>query len=478
MIRATVAGHPWRAMCEPARRRMARELENPAAAQAVTLSRILSENADCDYARAHGIRPRMDATEFRDAAPLCRYDDLEPWIERAKLGESDVLFPGKAEAFERSSGSTSAAKWIPFRAALRSEFTEAVRAWMGDLYQANPSLARGRAWWVTSPLARPAEVTAGGIPTGLDDDAYLGRAERIFANWLRVNAGDSIGGTAAELLRAPDLRLISVWNPSYLLLVWDRVHEISGAGNPREIWPHLRVVSGWADAGAAADAARVREIFDHAVYQPKGLLATEGVITIPWGEGCGVPALRSHFLEFLEWPAGQSRLVHELELDREYEVIMTTSGGLWRYRLGDIVRAEGMAAATPRLRFIGRADGVSDLRGEKLNPVFVGRILSDFTQRFAFLAPATEGNRYIVFTDDVHLSAARVDEALMANQYYRHARSVGQLECAIRFLITADAERIWLERCTALGQRPGTIKRTPLHAKPGWELWFRGSLQS
>lgn len=488
MIRAAVAGHLWRVLCEPARRRMARDLKHPAAAQAETLARILAANTDCDYARKFDLRPKMSVAEFRDAIPLSRYDDLAPWIERAKNGEANTLFPGKAEAFERSSGSTTAAKWIPFRAELRGEFTEAVRAWMGDLYFRHPTLAGGRAWWVTSPLARPAERTTGGLPTGLDDDAYLGRVERMFSHWLRVGGGQAtadweemLNRTADELLQARDLRLISVWNPSYLLILWDRIRVRSGASDPSEIWPRLQIVSGWADGAAVTDARRVGEIFSSAIFQPKGLLATEGVVTLPWGNdiSAGVPALRSHFLEFIEWPEGDIRSIHELEQGREYEVVLTTSGGLWRYRLGDIVRVEGMADATPRLRFVGRADGVCDLRGEKLNPHFVGEILSRLTAGFAFLAPSLDGDRYVVFTDDVALAAANVDASLRENPYYDHARGVGQLRPVEKFFIAdADPGRAYLDRCVSLGQRSGTVKRTALHPKPGWENWFRGTLES
>ena len=56
-------------------------------------------------------------------------------------------------------------------------------------------------------------------------------------------------------------------------------------------------------------------------------------------------------------------------------VIVTTGGGLWRYRLGDLVEVDGFVAATPSLRFIGRGASVSALCGEKLNETFVTRAI-------------------------------------------------------------------------------------------------------
>lgn len=484
-IKAAIAGNLWRAACEPARRRLDRALEDPATAQRSVLERILNFHAASSYGVAHGLRPGMCTEEFQSALPIVSYADLEPWIERMKAGEPDVLHRGRPSAFERSSGSTSGAKWIPFQDDLRREFQEAVRAWMGDLYQRRPALGGGRAWWVVSPLAEPGAVTSGGIPVGLaSDDEYLGRCEKRLASWLRIAnpTGDNwqrgLEQTAGLLMEARDLRLISVWNPSYLLLLWEIiVKRCGGVADPLEIWPRLTLISAWADAGAAGDAAKVRDLFPHTVFQPKGLLATEGVVTLPWqnDSAAGVPALHSHFFEFLEWPGGNCRLVHELEQGRSYEVLLTTSGGLWRYRLGDVVIVAGMERNTPRLRLEGRADGVCDLRGEKLNPLFVARIFAEAAQGFSLLAPGTDARHYICFTRDPELTAELIDRSLRENPYYHHAREIGQLGGVRKFLIADPSpERIYQDRCRELGQRGGTVKVTALHRLSDWENWFHG----
>ncbi len=484
-VKASIAGNLWRAVCEPARRRLDRALDDPVAAQQVVLQRILSNHADCGYGSKHGLRTGMTIEDFQSGLPTVRYLDLEPWIERMKAGESDMLHRGRPSVFERSSGSTSGAKWIPFNDDLRREFQEAVRAWMADLYQRHPALTGGRAWWVVSPLAEPGAVTSGGIPVGLaSDDEYLGRCEKRLASWLRItnppNNGwqEGLERTAEQLMAARDLRLISVWNPSYLLLLWEIiVQRCGGTVDPCEIWPHLTVISAWADAGAAGDAAKVRALFPYASFQPKGLLATEGVITLPWCDdtAAGVPALHSHFFEFLEWPDGHCRLVHELEQGRSYEVLLTTSGGLWRYRLGDVVTVDGMERNTPRLRFEGRADGVCDLRGEKLNPLFVAQIFADVAHGFSLLAPGVDRQHYVCFTQDAALTTDIIDAQLRENLYYHHAREIGQLGNVRKFLITdASPEQIYLDRCRELGQRGGTVKITALHRMSGWDEWFHG----
>ena len=364
---------------------------------------------------------------------------------------------------------------------------------MGDLFRRHPSLLNGRAWWLASPLPKTGETTAGGIPVGLEgDDDYLGWLEKKLARWLRAvpalehrDAGweEHLDHTVDSLMRAGDLRLISVWNPSYLEILWRRLEQKLGShASPSQLWPHLSVVSAWADGWAAPDAQKAAALFPQAVFQPKGLLATEGVVSIPWGdEGDGaaaVPALNSHYLEFEEEPGGAVLPVHALEEGREYTVLLTTGGGLWRYRLGDLVRAEGREQQTPRLRFAGRMDGVCDLRGEKLNPRFVKKALEacGCGAGFAMLAPSikAEPPRYLLFTDQPGVNAAILDQALSDNPYYAHARGIGQLASASVFLIEdSQPQEVYLRRCVQLGQRAGTVKATALHRTPGWEEWFR-----
>ncbi len=497
-LKASLANLAWGTACQAARWRMSRALDHPESAQLAVLQRLLRANAGTVFGREHKLSYVKNARELQEAVPIRDYDGFEAWIERVKAGEANVLTAEPVLAFERSSGSTSASKYIPYTATLRSEFKEAVRAWMGDLYAQHPSLMGGPAYWLISPLNHLREFTSGGIPVGFETDTdYLGAVERKLASWLFAvpselsqvqNLDESMDLTLKFLIKQPELRLISIWNPSYLTLLWQRFLErkdefIQTAGrsvmHPRDLWPRLKVVSGWADGAAETDATKASALFNHAKFQPKGLLATEGAVTLPWGRGPGsVPALHSHFLEFIETGSTRALLVHELEEEREYEVLLSTSGGLWRYRLGDVVRVVGWQGRTPRLRFIGRADGVCDLRGEKLNPRFVSGSLRKLTTGFAMLAPANTAAvpHYILFADhSAPDMAQRLDERLALNPHYAHCRRAGQLGPLRVFVITEEPRAAYLRRCEYLGQRTGTVKSTPLHRVAGWETWFKGN---
>lgn len=521
---ATIANLLWRASCEPARRRMQEALRDPQRAQEEVFRRLLTRHEGCAFAREHGLHARMSVSEFQERVPPRHYADFLPWIEKMKQGARHQLGAEEILAFEKTSGSTSAAKWIPFTQGLRAEFQEAVRAWMGDLFLRNPHAARGPAWWLVSPLRHPRETTAGGTPVGLaSDDEYLGAIERKIASWLWAvppavamvaDLDASLDWTIRFLLQEPELRLVSVWNPSLLPILWQRfltkrevflqqLENGNGPGTeavlvrklrampqharslraidaltPPHVWPRLAIISAWADGEAAADARHTRALFPHATLQAKGLLATEGVITIPWedDEAAGVPALRSHLFEFMEPQSGRVKLVHELENGIDYEVLLTTSGGLWRYRLGDLVRVEGMAANTPRLRWLGRCDDVCDLRGEKLHPSFVAEVLDRHCQGFRLLTPQRDAAppHYQLFMMHA-VEAAVIDAALQENPHYAHARRIGQLGSVRVFVIRHEQpQELYLRRCVALGQRAGSIKPVALHRAAGWEKCFPG----
>src|ERR1019366_4759713 len=98
--------------------------------------------------------------------------------------------------------------------------------WIADLFGHSPGLLAGRAYWSVSPIGGDRKKTAGGIPIGFDDDtSYVGGWQRHLIKAVMA-APDSVRfaadtdtfryATLLSLARARDLRLISVWNPTYL----------------------------------------------------------------------------------------------------------------------------------------------------------------------------------------------------------------------------------------------------------------------
>jgi hypothetical protein len=317
--------------------------------------------------------------------------------------------------------------------------------------------------------------------------------------------------TLLYLLRRRDLALISVWHPSFLTLLMDALPDFWEsllrdiergtdrlAPRPRRaaelkeltpdattrIWPRLGLISCWGDSHAALSLPELERAFPGVEIQPKGLLATEGFVTIPFA-GRWPLAIRSHFFEFLPENGGDPRFAWELEQDGVYSVTLTTGGGLYRYQLHDRVRVEGFVRETPSLRFLGKEGHVSDLRGEKLHESFVAECLAKvfrslgLVPRFALLAPSEEGPAgYILYleADETPTDLAeRIDTELSANPHYRLCRTLGQLAAARIHPIERDAYSRYLDFCRKRGQRIGDVKPLALSPLPGWREVFRGS---
>jgi len=370
---------------------------------------------------------------------------------------------------------------------------------------------------------------AGIIIGSVDANYFTPLQQRALARLLSVPAEiagvadieSSLYVTLFFLLRDRNLSLISVWNPSFFSILLKHAREWSGLlvrdihdgvirrihlpptiartqlASPQraekvetclseahmkltDLWPQLSVVSCWGDAEAAPEFQLLERRFPDVAFQRKGLLATEGVITIPRAGAANIAAILSHFLEFLD-DQGRPHLVHELEQGAEYSVVMTTSGGLWRYRLGDRVRVTGFLRRAPLLEFVGKEDGVCDLRGEKLNPAFAGSVLRELRRElllpvgFAMLAPSRTpeaGYLLLVGQSAPATLATALDNKLRANPQYAYARDLGQLSAPRVITCGPNAAERYLERCIFLGQRAGDVKPTSLHLAEGWEDWF------
>lgn len=511
-------------------RRATREVSNT---QAALLGETLRANRDTAFGRAHEFRRIHGPREFQRRVPLSTYDDYADSIRRIAAGETGVLTTERVELLEPTSGSTGGEKLIPYTATLRRQFQRAVAAWVYDLFRGHPAVRSGRAYWSVSPAFGPPRRTAGGLRIGFDDDAaYLGTLERwavrrvlaVPAEVARLPDLESFRyRTLLHLLAAADLSLISVWNPTFLtallapLADWHErlcaelvgrdsrraaeLSELFRAGRPlaetlRHVWPQLALISCWTQAAAARCVGELRELFPDIEIQPKGLLATEGCVSFPLlDRPAPVLAIRSHFFEFVE--SGQeatsglrpdARLAHELDRGGRYRVVITTGGGLYRYCLNDEVEVVGFENECPLLRFLGKADRVSDLVGEKLSEPHVRSVLDRVfaTHRlapaFALLVPImARPARYRLYvqglpTDfDDALLAAELEFGLRENPHYAYAIGLGQLDPAEVCVLDAagdSASQVYLRCQIRRGIRPGNVKPVVLDAWPGWPEEF------
>jgi GH3 auxin-responsive promoter len=468
----------WMSACRASFARFTAATGRCREAQEAVLKAITTQNAETTYGRQHQFISIRSIDNFREYVPIATYDDLQPYIDRLRQGKLNELTSEAVTTLHLTSGTSQGSKMVPFTNGLREGFQAGIQPWLYDLYLRYPRLKNGPFFWIVTPAGIPATSEESAVPIGFANDSeYLDFAGRdIFP---RVSIGSATASCAISpqefylstwmaLLANRNLSMISFWSPRFFLELLrhlpqcaeaalqhiyskglrDRTRELEQLfefgfdtqGLGRHLWPGLAVVSCWTNGWASLFMKDIRRFFDGVPLQGKGLLATEGIVSFPLGDQPGsVLAVNSHFFEF-ETPTGCHLVADELTTGREYQVILTTQGGLYRYRLGDIIRVVGWERDIPRVEFVSKSGRVVDLCGEKLNEAFVDRIFSHallrlgYTPGVCFLAPAISGKSagYVLVLDDSYAADVanlrdEVERGLQENFYYRHGRQLGQL---------------------------------------------------
>lgn len=471
----------------------------------------LRRNSNCDYGRAHNFKQIDSVADYRELVPVITYEDIAPGIHKMYDGQADVLFGGSPVAFERTGGSNSGGKLIPYSRHSLDDFRAALLPWLANAIELS-GITSGSGYFSISPATRRPEVSPGGVPVGLPDGAYLGTAAmEQFAGISAVPAWVGSLQSVSEwqlatmyfLLGREDLALISVWSPTFFLTLLEamerradeleallgkggslagqelpenrdaliRLKQYRATGRTRALWPDLKLVSCWSDGSSRPFFEQLKARLPHAVFQGKGLLSTECVVSVPNAFNQPRLALDSGFFEFMD-ERGDLFLAEELASGKSYETLITTSGGLYRYRTGDRIICEGHVDNIPIFRFSGRRGLTSDIVGEKLTEDFVLACLDDIPG-FHLLVPITNPKpRYALVVDilDKHEPAILIElvEARLAkNPQYAFARKLGQLDRLVVLPASRPLEK-YVERFVTAGARIGDVKVTALRPETDW----------
>ncbi len=143
---------------------------------------------------------------------------------------------------------------------------------------------------------------------------------------------------------------------------------------PRDYWPDLCFIACWTGGVMGAHLRSLPPYFGEQPIRDVGLIASEGRMTIPIADGtpAGVLDYTHHYYEFIpveQADQDQPDTVEASELieGREYYILLTTAGGLYRYNIHDVVRCAGFEGKAPLIEFLHKGAHISSLTGEKLS---------------------------------------------------------------------------------------------------------------
>jgi len=407
-------------------------------------------------------------------------------------------------------------------------------------------------WSLTPPLYRSRKHSSGIKIGFNSDEEYFGVKARKEINkimavptWINsiANFNDFRYISQLFLSLTPELSFISIWNPTFLEVLFQDyrknlpniIKDIENRSishcecdldsnikqvitqaislkkfhlsNLRKVaaikdntkffsylFPNLKMISCWTHANSKLYIGAVKKTFPHVKIQSKGLIATEYLASIPIS-GVSDPVLvpNAHFYEFAEMINGKPEFnniytAELLEKNKQYLLIVTTSGGFYRYNTGDIVKVKGYYNQSPTIEFLGKLDNVSDIVGEKINADSIEQIYLALRKegvsslKFFMVAPEIKKgySRYVIYLqskdpkEKLMKFRDQFEKKMSDNLYYNLARRSGQLKSLGIFKIKKNAQESYITRCTRLGQRVGNIKNNILNKNTDWEKFFIG----
>jgi len=501
-----------------------KEMSGSVNVQKNILKHILDRHKSTDFGIKNNFKNITCFEKYQSNVSIQNYESLFPYIQKIMNGEKNILTESEVYMFEKTSGTSSKSKYIPFTKELLTEIHNGTSTWLYDIYQSFPQLLNTSSYWSISPRLGEFETTKGGLPVGLSDESeYFSIIERMFIKELMaVNPGiaklkveEFRFHTALDLLKDHYLGLISVWNPSFLILLLEFIeknktvllrslfdhkqirrnrlkileNEFSCATiNFEKVWPNLAFISTWADGHSRAMIWQLKKRFPSVHIQAKGLLMTEGIVSIPLHQINGsVLSYQSHFYEFLpyEETSDQALLHSELEVGKKYIPIITTSGGLYRYKTNDIIEIQSFYNTLPIFNFLGRCDDTVDYFGEKLNAIHIEKILEEFEKkyikncRFKMMAPVMIPHPHYGLFLEGEIDQGLFKEAenylelqLSQNHHYLLCKKLQQLHNLKIYLVTNALEVYENDQIKNKKQKPGDYKIKVLDSSCDWPTLF------
>ena len=322
---------------------------NPGKTQQKIFEKIIKKAKGTSFGKDHGFGDIKNYDDFKKQVPIRDYEALKPYIEKILQGESDILWPGKPEYFSKTSGTTSGVKYIPItRDSMPNHINSARNALLNYVHDSgNSAFLDGKLIFLSGS---PTLDVKAGIKTG----RLSGIVNHHVPGYLRTNQMPSFETNCIEdwetkLEKIIDetldqnMTLIS-GIPPWVQMYFDRITERTGK-KIKEVFPEFSL---FVYGGVNFEPYRKKlfESIGQHVDSVETYPASEGFIAYQdlQKERALLILLNSGiFFEFI--PADEyfndnpTRLtIEQVELNKNYALIINSNAGLWGYSIGDTVK--------------------------------------------------------------------------------------------------------------------------------------------
>ncbi|GJQ07605.1 hypothetical protein CAPN010_17630 [Capnocytophaga cynodegmi] len=353
--------------------------KNPHQTQERVLLELLNTAKDTEIGKKYGFSDIKNYTQFARNTPLVTYEDFEPFIERARKGERNIFWNTPIKWFAKSSGTTNAkSKFIPVsEEALQNCHYKSGKD-MLCLYLNNNE---------NSNLFKGKSLRLGGSKELYEENGtFFGDLSAILIEnlpfWAEFSCTPS---NKVSLMSEWESKLNAIVKearsenvtsmagvPSWMLVLLNRILEETKKENLLEIWKNLEV---YFHGGVSfipykdqykkiipSDSFRYYEIYN----------ASEGFFGIQDQNNSDELLLMLDYGIFYEFipmetfGTNQQKVIplSEVELKKNYAMVITTNAGLWRYIIGDTIRFTSISPY--RIKITGRTKHFINVFGEEL----------------------------------------------------------------------------------------------------------------
>ena len=318
------------------------------------LKRLLSKASDTQWGHQHAYSRKLSYDKFVQQTPVNTYEDLKGYIDEMRQGKADLLWPGKVRWYAKSSGTTND----------KSKFIPVSKDGLHKIHYAGGF--DSVTWYLrNNPKSRVFDGKAlilGGshAPNYNQKNSLVGDLSAILieninplVNLVRTPKKETALLSDFEIKRtriAQEAMKQNVTNlsgvPSWMMSVLNRVIELSGANNLCEIWPNLEV---FFHGGVAF--APYREQYQHLIpsagmHYMETYNASEGFFGLQDNPNDPAMSLMIDYGVFYEFiPMEELDNEHptvlplwDIEVGKNYAMVISTCCGLWRYLIGDTIK--------------------------------------------------------------------------------------------------------------------------------------------
>ncbi|SEM68804.1 GH3 auxin-responsive promoter [Mucilaginibacter gossypiicola] len=302
------------------------------------------------FGKDHQFEKINNYEDFKRLVPVHDYEDLRPYIDRVVNGEEDVLWPGKPAYLAKTSGTTSGVKYIPISKESMPEHIKAARnALLSYIHETgNADFVDGKLIFLQgSPIlaekhgistGRLSGIVAHHVPGYLQKNRLPAYETNCIEDWeQKVDA--IVDETFNE-----DMRLIS-GIPPWCQMYFDRLSAKAGGKKIKDIFPNFKLYV-YGGVNYEPYRARIEESIGFKIDSIETYPASEGFIAFQDSQkekGLLLLVDSGIFYEFIPsdeyFNENPTRInIKDVELNKNYALIMNTSAGLWGYSIGDTVK--------------------------------------------------------------------------------------------------------------------------------------------